>query len=368
MGAVRSKTAMQAALSGVLRVLLLYDVADAIALDEVRRILGLEPPGREPRFQQPAPEYVRFEQPPVVQVAEPVVLSTGERLDCSVRYYDYGVVSLSLELGFEAGWEHLIGLSSQWIASAELERRGGEEVRKRLARFRSALAKPTAALLSEDYYVFHVQGPPTTAAELIAVHGIEIAQIVRGESGTLSREECDEALQSRASYAPSDLLVAGWTAAFIYDTPPGAAPTLQLLEYANVQLLEFRHYDEVLTGVLNHVYRALDRGTGYLARWRLKREAERLNTIRLDVMELAERVDNSIKFLSDMFAARMYKLVAAKVGVPDYRRLVDNKLRTAGELYQFLVDQFNQGRAFVLELMIVVILIIDLVFLFRGKG
>src|SRR5260370_11906247 len=68
-----------------------------------------------------------------------------------------------------------------------------------------------------------------------------------------------------------------------------------------------------------------------------------------------------------MFYARLYGLAAAKVGVPDYRRLVDQKLRTAGELYRFMVDQFNQTRSFVLELAVVVILIVDLFFLFRGK-
>ena len=57
----------------------------------------------------------------------------------------------------------------------------------------------------------------------------------------------------------------------------------------------------------------------------------------------------------------------ARIGVPDYRNLVEDKLRTAGDLYQFMVDQFHQSRAFVLELMIVIILIIDLVFLFRGR-
>jgi hypothetical protein len=41
--------------------------------------------------------------------------------------------------------------------------------------------------------------------------------------------------------------------------------------------------------------------------------------------------------------------------------LVEEKLRAAGELYQFLMGEFHQGRAFVLELMVVVILIIDLV-------
>ncbi len=92
-----------------------------------------------------------------------------------------------------------------------------------------------------------------------------------------------------------------------------------------------------------------------------------MNLIRLEIRELTEKVDNSIKFLSDMFAARLYRMAAAKIGVPDYRALVEQKLQSAGELYSFMMDRFYQGRAFVLELMIVIILIIDLVFLFRGK-
>ena len=66
-------------------------------------------------------------------------------------------------------------------------------------------------------------------------------------------------------------------------------------------------------------------------RWQLAREAARLNTIRLDVMELTERTDNAIKFLSDMFYARAYRMAADRIGVIDYRRLVDSKLHTAGE-------------------------------------
>jgi hypothetical protein len=68
-----------------------------------------------------------------------------------------------------------------------------------------------------------------------------------------------------------------------------------------------------------------------------------------------------------MFAARVYRLVSAKVGVPDYRKLVDQKLEIAGELYRFMMDEFHQSRAFVLELMVVIILIIELFYFFRGK-
>jgi len=63
----------------------------------------------------------------------------------------------------------------------------------------------------------------------------------------------------------------------------------------------------------------------------------------------------------------LYRLAAQKVGVPDYKDLVTRKIHTAEELYRFMVDQFNQSRAFILELTVVIILVIELVYLFKGK-
>src|SRR5258708_1968946 len=78
----------------------------------------------------------------------------------------------------------------------------------------------------------------------------------------------------------------------------------------------------------------------------------------LEGVEVSEKADNAVKFLSDMYYARVYKLAAARIGVPDYRILVEEKLRTAGELYRFLMDEFHQARAFLLEFVVVVILMI----------
>jgi len=67
-----------------------------------------------------------------------------------------------------------------------------------------------------------------------------------------------------------------------------------------------------------------------------------------------------------MFYARAYRAAAARIGVNDYRILVEEKLRTAGDLYRSMVDEFHQTRAFVLEVMVVAILVIELIHLFRG--
>lgn len=352
-------------LQGSFWVFVLYDVAERIRLDELRGLADAEPAARQPKFNHPAPDYVRFEQAPVVFFPEAIQLSTGERFQPRLKFYDYGVVSVELQLEFVAEWDSLIKLASRWISAPELEKRAAELLRSYWKTVEPAMEQPYSSYKSEDYYVIQLAQPIVPAAELLATHGAQIAQIVRGESQPLSEAEQREVLQSSMSYYPTDLMVAGWIGALVCDTPEGAATTIQLLEYANTQLLEFRHYDDVLTKVLQTVYKKLDQRGGLLRRWRMARDAERLNRIRLDVTELTERTETAIKFLSDMFYARVYRVAADRVGVADYRNLVEEKLRTAGELYDFMVNEFHQARAFVLEVLVVAILVIELVHLFR---
>ena len=363
-----AERAAESSLQGSVLVLIQFDVCEEIRLDRLREIFSARTV-EQPSFKHPAPGYVRYQRPPVVEPIEPLVLDSGERLEGQIKYYDYGVLSVVLELPFSGDWDTLIRLASRWVWDVDFAGHASRIARHKLERAAPALVKPYKDWLSEDYFIFHVReiagSPP--ADELIAAQGGRIAQIVRGETATLSEGERTEILQSRISYYTNDLAVIGYNAAFLYDSAAGAEPAIQLLEYANSQLLEFRHYDELLTRELESVYASVDKGTGKLARWRLARAATKLHTVLLEVTELTEHADNAIKFLSDMFAARFYKVAAARVGVPDYKDLVTQKLSTAGELYRFMVDQFNQSRAFVLELMVVIILIVELIYAFKGK-
>jgi hypothetical protein len=233
---------------GSIRQIVLFDVADEIRLDKLGEVLGIPEPDRKPAFARPAPDYVRFERPPFI---EPLALQHADaHCEARAKYYGYGVVSIELDQQFSLDWPGLVEHSANVMSDPSIEQRARELLRPRLEKARSAVVNPYANWLDEDYVIVNVvpDSADESAADLLARHGREIAQIVRGENRMLSAGEFREILEASISYYPNDLLVVGWSAAFVFDNPAAAGPTIQLLEYANTQLLEFRHYGRWIKG------------------------------------------------------------------------------------------------------------------------
>jgi len=365
-------------LRGWFRILFLYDVAEAFDLAKIQELIGTRGAPLRHVLPRRSPQYMHFANPPIEEVGDPVTLPSGEELACSIKYHAYAVAVVQLDVPFSCDWDELIAQASRWMDSSEVEPLARATLHRHLERVTPAVVKPNADWLEESYLIIGVQtaqhtaqqasGTACSGAELLATHGNEIARLVRGESAALSPKATEEALQGSLSYYPSDLVVIGASGALVVDDSEDATATGQVLEFAKMQLLEFRYYDRLMTQLLSDVYDMLERKRNVLlARWSLPREAHSVNAIRLDVMELTERIDNSIKFVSDIYYARVYRLASTRIGLPDYRNLVDEKLRAVGEMYDFMMDQFNDARSFVIELGIAILALLDVVLLLRGR-
>jgi len=361
-------------LRGLFRLLFLYDVAESIDLAKLRDLLGARGGSVEHAFPRRTPGYVRFEHPPIVEPADVISVSPGVSVSCPVKYYAFGAIVIQVEVPFECDWNSLVQQGARWMDAADIEPLVRDLARRRLQQIKVAVTKPTEDWLQENYLAVEIheirdaQGKQPTADELIASHGGEMVQLIRGETVPLATKSVEEALQSSFSYYTSDLALVGSHGAVVFDGAEDASAVTQILEYAKMQLLEFRYYDRFMTRVLADFYTALERKrNALLSRWTLPRESQRFNMIRLDVMDLTERIDNAIKFVSDIYYARVYRLAATRMGVQDYRSLVDQKLHTFGELYDSMVDRFNETRSFVLEVLVTILAVLDVIFLFRGR-
>ena len=202
----------------------------------------------------------------------------------------------------------------------------------------------------------------------MAAHGDDITRLLRGEAEPLSPQERDEVLRHRLSYLASDLVVPTWNAAFVYDTEPGLTGALEILEYANSQLLQFRYYDQRLDSELKRIYARLQT-TRWYEPWigrRYTAAARELHGVLIDVNDLTDRTENALKLVGDVYAARLLGLAAARLGLAAWKDAVRDKLKTLDDIYRFAVDQTAMDRGELLEIAVVAILTFELVLFFMG--
>jgi len=360
---------MVADVSGHVTAFFLFDVADAIDLGALQRQLGSGVAARlAPK--PTTPPYVQYRQPPIAIDGQALDMPESDGFAVRFKAFEYGVISVALSRPFSGTWDQWLAAGLACHENPALPRDAERLAKVVVARIAATITKPRPEFLAEDYLVFtvtHLDAAPDSAA-LVAARGATIAQLLRGERSPLSSEERDEVLRHRISYFADDIVIPTWSSAFVRDTESGAQAALEILEFANSQLLEFRYYDSLLDAELERIYPQLQRG-GWLQNWvarRYARAVRQVHSLFIDVNELTDRTENALKIVGDVYAARLFALAAARLGLDQWKASVQEKLRTLADIYQFAVEQTSMTRGEFLELIVVLILVLELALLLAG--
>ena len=355
--------------AGQLTAFYLFDVADAINLREASMRLGSSAQPSQLATKPPLPAHVKYQVSPVHVDGTAFDATEYRGYRIRAKLFDYGVVSISFTCPIAGPFAELVPLA-QTLTEVELESVAEKLCRTLVDRIAPSCEKRRAAFLSEDYVVFAVTAfdERWSADALITQHGGAIAQLLRAEAAPLSSQEREEVLRHRLSYLDDDLVVPTWNTALVYDTEAGVQAALEIFEYANSQLLQFRYYDDLLDERLSRIYDEIESTRHY--RWwrrqRYTRPAREVHALFIDVNELTDRTDNALKLVGDVYIARLLALANSRLGVNAWRASVQEKLKTLDEIYRFAVDQTGMERGELLEIAIVSILIFELILFFLG--
>ena len=344
------------------------DVAEAVNLPALNDLLGGTTRATPLVPRSTAPAYLQYQQAPIVIDGDAIGIPDAEGFRARFKVFDYGVVSVALRREFSGDWADLVRLVADLMSDDALGRAAERACTEFVRRIGRALTRPQTGTLSEDYLVVAVNDTCMSGEELLRVRGAEVAQMVVGEGEPLSTQEREEILRHRMSYLEGDLLVPAWSAAFLYGGNAGAESTLDILEFANSQLLEFRYYDQRLDADLTRIYVELQaaRPYGIVIGRRYERTARQLHSLFIEVSELTERTENALKFIGDAHVARLFALVAARLGLSAWKASVRDKLEMLDSIYRFTVEQSAMTRGHILELTIVLILVFELALVFMG--
>ena len=353
-------------LQGYVTAFFLFDVADAIDLTRVRELVDSTVPARL-ATRPSTPTYLQYQQPPLTFDGAAMGLAEVEGFRPRAKAFDYGVLSIALTRDLPDSWESVLAAGLDWQDSARLSDAAERLARQLLARIGQAIERPRENFLTEDYLVFVLLSDPAspTSDELLALQGAHIAQLLRGERERLSAQEREEVLRHRISYYETDLVIPTWNSAFVYDTRAGAPGVLEILEFTNSQLLEFRYYDQLLDAELSKIYAGLQRHSwrpAMIGR-RYTRAAREVHAVLIDVNELTDRAENALKIAGDVYAARVFGTTAARLGLDQWKANVREKLKTADDIYRFAAERTAIARGEFLELTIVILILLEIILL-----
>ena len=91
-----------------------------------------------------------------------------------------------------------------------------------------------------------------------------------------------------------------------------------------------------------------------------------MHALFIDIRELPDRTENALKFVGDVYAARLFALAGARLGLERWKQNVSEKLSTLDDIYRFAVEQSGMARGEFLELTIIAILVFELLPLVSG--
>ncbi len=350
-------------LSVVVHLAFAFDIGDEINLELARQMLQGEL-GQLPRRKR-TPESIGYRPAPIRVPLEP----SGIRLPADLvparnprgelTLFDFGAISLAVQFPLEATPQALLHLAGSLAEPAPLNEAARALLAPWIERLRPAVYDFSISSMSEEYIIFQLDDRRTGWLEN---HPDWIAGLVRLDAEPLSRDEVREATRLALSYTPTDVVVLDWAAGFVADSE--CADTLQVIEFANVQLLEFRHIDDRLDDRLEAAYRQIRperRRRMPLGLWKTHGDAVRqVRELEIEAASLFERVDNALKLIGDHYLARIFDLASSRFHLRGWQQSIRRKLETVGDVYDLLIQQAGGHRMEALEITVVVLIALEI--------
>jgi hypothetical protein len=352
-------------LSGILHIYVAFDWGDEIDLEQARRLVPAEFHALARRRRTPSS--IAYRPPPLRVVLPNVPLECPElgavQAAAEATIFDFGAVSVALHVPFNLNPSALTRLAD-WLADTPPLIDAARNILQPLhPQLLPAIHDPFwSDDLSEEYLLFQLlPGNPSAPAALLDDAAGWLASLVRLEAGPLSSEEIHEATRLHLSYSPSDLFVPDWAAGLLLDQD--CEETLQAIEFANLQLLEYRHIDNRLDDALAGASRLTARSRRTrLPFWHTwHRPLRMLGELKVEANDLFERTGNALKLLGDQYLARVYRLAATRFHLRAWERNIQRKLDVAEGVYKVVSDQAATYRTEFLEWIVIVLIAVEIV-------
>jgi hypothetical protein len=341
-----------------LRFFRIYDIGREVDLTELEQALTTSFATARAGFVRVRPESIIMEDPPLMIRMQPFRIERDGRLiefSVTARIYDVGVISFCFACNDPSPdtaelerlaflFPHQDGLAGYFVQYLMTL---GELIRPHIKNF----------TLSPDFfedYTVYVSGRRDDAFDPVP--------LLLNERKVIAPSTRQDILANTLSYTPDDIAIISWDAAFLCD-PDHPADIIDLIEFANVQVLELRYYERELTRQMGKMYddiEGAERLSQFSRMHRYHAIMARLMETQAEISETIEKVNNLIKVTEDVYYARIYATTLKVLRSGQWSESANRKIAVMRETYAMLSDEVRIQHSHFLEWVVIILIAFEI--------
>lgn len=337
-----------------------YETGQEINLQELENKLAASHNISRARFARVKPKSIKLENPPLLFDLGSFKLHLGDEdltLSARVKIFDLGALSIGLSHTRSGG-------SSQDMERLAIAFAGQDMLEQEFLDCLNAVLRvlrpelPDIAVdpeFYEDYNIVHFSDMANMP---------DPAVVLLGESASFSPQIREDLERTMLAYSSDDLAYVSWDSALLCD-PEYPWDLVDLIEFANVQLLELRSYDSRLGQQLDQMYGDIsdaDRRNQFARIKRYHQIMTGLMELIADINEVFERIGNLIRITEDTYYARVYEITLRVLRVKLWEETVQRKLQVINQTYSMLSNEVNVQHSNFLEWTIIILIALEFAF------
>lgn len=285
-------------------------------------------------------------------------------VELEARIWHFGGVSFAFHIPILEGtsWNQLLTMG-QWLEKdKELDYIARAKAKELQETIKSAIPVLNDWSVNEDYITYYlqdVQGLEEGAIKLI--EKVDVASLILAEpENNLSLQMRKMISDYANSYLKNDLSIIDWNSALLIE-PSGSMDVPIVIEFALCQLLEMRYYDDLLDEKLNTLYNSVAQKKSGILSNKYSKTAEDAGQIYLEIAEIVESVENSLKVVGDFYLANIFRAASSRFRFKDWERSINEKLSNLAEVSKLLHDQVAESRNQMMELIIIALIAVEVI-------
>lgn len=346
-----------------------FDIAGEISLVRAEQLLSADSKGPRLKFATDTRKAIIIKDSPLKTDLgdEALDLPSGKYpVSIFARIWNYGVISVTLELAIPPGteWGRLVKLAAELEASNELELLALSRKDALKKRIMPAVINPAEWEIHEDYITYIIEKADGSENPRDFITRVDVAALILAEEKEhLVDEHRNFLVESAIQYSSSDLAIIDWNSALLIE-PEGQRDVADVIEFSLTHLLEFRYYDEMLSRNLEELYDAMESKRESVANIFRNFYADIAEDSSRKYMEFSEflgRVENSLKTVGDPYLAVAFKASALEFHFDDWRKSISRKMETLAQISQILHGEVNTRRSHWLEIIIIVLIAVEMI-------